>query len=393
MSLNKVKLGLLPRIVIAIALGIVGGLLLPEWIQRIFATFNSLFGNFLNFFVPLLIVGLIVPGIANVGRNAGKLLLVTLTIAYTFTVLSGMYTWGFCELIYPTLLDGAELKVVEQAESGFTPYFVIDMPPIMGVMSALVASFLIGMGITAINGESLRGVFNDFQDIILLTISKVVIPLLPLYIFGIFLSISSSEQILSVLGLFIKLILVIFLFTALLLVLQFSVAGIVARRNPFKMLKRMLVAYVTALGTQSSAATIPVTLEQTIKNGVNPSIAGFVIPLCATILLSGSTTKITACAIAIMMMLGMDIDPITIVGFIFMLGITMVAAPGVPGGAIMASIGVLQSILGFDQTSIALMIALYIAMDSFGTAANVTGDGAIAVIIDKLSRKHNIEEK
>ena len=393
MSLNKVKLGLLPRIVIAIALGIVGGLLLPEWIQRIFATFNSLFGNFLNFFVPLLIVGLIVPGIANVGRNAGKLLLVTLTIAYTFTVLSGMYTWGFCELIYPTLLDGAELKVVEQAESGFTPYFVIDMPPIMGVMSALVASFLIGMGITAINGESLRGVFNDFQDIILLTISKVVIPLLPLYIFGIFLSISSSEQILSVLGLFIKLILVIFLFTALLLVLQFSVAGIVARRNPFKMLKSMLVAYVTALGTQSSAATIPVTLEQTIKNGVNPSIAGFVIPLCATIHLSGSTTKITACAIAIMMMLGMDIDPITIVGFIFMLGITMVAAPGVPGGAIMASIGVLQSILGFDQTSIALMIALYIAMDSFGTAANVTGDGAIAVIIDKLSRKHNMGGK
>lgn len=393
MSLNKVKLGLLPRIVIAIALGIVGGLLLPEWIQRIFATFNSLFGNFLNFFVPLLIVGLIVPGIANVGRNAGKLLLVTLTIAYTFTVLSGMYTWGFCELVYPTLLDGAELKVVEQAESGFTPYFVIDMPPIMGVMSALVASFLIGMGITAINGESLRGVFNDFQDIILLTISKVVIPLLPLYIFGIFLSISSSEQILSVLGLFIKLILVIFLFTALLLVLQFSVAGIVARRNPFKMLKRMLVAYVTALGTQSSAATIPVTLEQTIKNGVNPSIAGFVIPLCATIHLSGSTTKITACAIAIMMMLGMDIDPITIVGFIFMLGITMVAAPGVPGGAIMASIGVLQSILGFDQTSIALMIALYIAMDSFGTAANVTGDGAIAVIIDKLSRKHNMGGK
>ena len=220
MTLNKVKLGLLPRIVIAIALGIVGGLLLPEWIQRIFATFNSLFGNFLNFFVPLLIVGLIVPGIANVGRNAGKLLLVTLTIAYTFTVLSGLYTWGFCELIYPTLLDGAELKVGEQAESGFTPYFVIDMPPIMGVMSALVASFLIGMGITAINGESLRGVFNDFQDIILLTISKVVIPLLPLYIFGIFLSISSSEQILSVLGLFIKLILVIFLFFLLLILLN-----------------------------------------------------------------------------------------------------------------------------------------------------------------------------
>ena len=210
---------------------------------------------------------------------------------------------------------------------------------------------------------------------------------MPLYIFGIFLSISANEQMASIMGLFMKLIVVIFAMTALLLILQFCVAGIVARRNPLKMLAHMMTAYVTALGTQSSAATIPVTLEQTMRNGVRESIAGFVIPLCATIHLSGSTLKITACALAIMMVNGMTTEPATMVGFILMLGVTMVAAPGVPGGAIMAAIGILQSILGFDQTAIGLMIALYIAMDSFGTATNVTGDGAIAVIIDALEKR------
>ena len=159
------------------------------------------------------------------------------------------------------------------------------------------------------------------------------------------------------------------------------------------MLRKMMTAYFTALGTQSSAATIPVTLEQTIKNGVTPSVAGFVIPLCATIHLSGSTMKITACALAISMITGIPIEAPTVLGFILMLGVTMVAAPGVPGGAIMAAVGILQSILGFDETAVALMIALYIAMDSFGTATNVTGDCAIAVIVDKIGEKFKLQKK
>lgn len=390
--MKRVKIGLLTKIVIAIVLGILCGLVMPVGLQRLFATFKVLFGNFLSFFVPLLIVGLIVPGIAGVGKSATRLLAITLALAYTFTIVSGLYAWGVCELTYPWVLRGAAATSVAASGGDVLPYFVVDMPPIMGVMSALIASFIIGLGLTSLGETPLKRLFEDFREIILRTISRLIIPLLPLYIFCIFLSISAGEQTASVMGLFVKLIAVIFAMTAVLLLLQFGVAGIVARRNPLKMLWTMMTAYVTALGTQSSAATIPVTLEQTIRNGVSPSVAGFVVPLCATIHLSGSTLKITACALAIMMLGGMPVEPATIVGFIFMLGITMVAAPGVPGGAIMASVGILQSILGFDDTAIGLMIALYIAMDSFGTATNVTGDGAIAVIIDRLEKKYKRDE-
>ena len=382
--MKKIKVGLLAKIVIAIILGIVCGLFFPEWLQRLFATFNGLFSNFLGFFVPLLILGLIVPGIANVGKSAGRLLGITVVLAYSFTLFSGFFTWGVCNSVYPFLLEGATLSEVNESANSFVPYFTVDMPPLMGVMSALIAAFVIGLGLTMVGGKTLKTVFDDFSEIIVLTISKVIIPLLPLYIFGIFLSMSANDQVTSVLGVFIKLIVVIFIMTAVLLIIQFSVAGFVAKKNPFRMLKHMMTAYFTALGTQSSAATIPVTLQQTIKNDVDPAIAGFVVPLCATIHLSGSTMKIVACSLAIMLITGMELDPSVMVGFIFMLGITMVAAPGVPGGAIMAAVGILQSILGFDETAVALMIALYIAMDSFGTATNVTGDGAIAVIIDKI---------
>ena len=198
-------------------------------------------------------------------------------------------------------------------------------------------------------------------------ISAVILPLLPIYIFGIFLNMTHSGQVFSILMVFIKIIGVIFLLHIFLLVFQYCIAALFVRRNPFKLLGKMLPAYFTALGTQSSAATMLVTLEQTKKNGVSSDIAGIV-----------------ACALALMMMQGMPFDFPLFAGFIFMLGITMVAAPGVPGGAIMASLGILQSMLGFDESAQALMIALYIAMDSFGTACNVTGDGAIALIVDKI---------
>lgn len=383
-DMKKIKAGLLTKIVIAILLGIGCGLFFPEWLQRLFATFNGLFSNFLGFFVPLLIVGLIVPGIAHVGKSAGRLLGLTVVLAYSFTLFSGFFTWGVCHSVYPYMLEGATLSDVNEAGSMFVPYFTVDMPPLMGVMSALIVAFVIGLGLTVVEGKTLRGVFDDFSAIVILTINKVIIPLLPLYIFGIFLSMSANDQVTGVLGVFIKLIVVIFVMTVVLLVVQFGLAGVVAGKNPFRMLRQMMTAYFTALGTQSSAATIPVTLQQTINNGVDPAIARFVVPLCATIHLSGSTMKIVACSLAIMLITGMEVHPSVMVGFIFMLGITMVAAPGVPGGAIMAAVGILQSILGFDDTAVALMIALYIAMDSFGTATNVTGDGAIAVIVDRI---------
>ena len=384
--MKKMKLGLLPRIIIAIALGIVCGLFFPGWIVRIFLTVNSLFGNFLNFIIPLLILGLVAPGIADLGKGAGRLLLITALLAYGFTLFSGFFTYFTCDLSYPWLLNTSDkLSAVADNTVALQPYFTVEMPAVMGVMSALILAFTLGLGMSVIDGNRLKSVMDDFKDIINQVITTVIIPVLPLYIFGIFLNMTNSGQVAGVMNVFLKIIVVIFVMTVVLLFIQFFIAGMVGKKNPLRLFRNMLPAYMTALGTQSSAATIPVTLEQTIRNGVRPDLAGFVIPLCATIHLSGSTMKIVACSMAIMLMSGMEINFAQFAGFIMMLGIAMVAAPGVPGGAIMAALGLLQSMLGFDETAQGLMIALYIAMDSFGTATNVTGDGAIAVIVDRIN--------
>lgn len=384
--MKKMKLGLLPCIIIAIALGIVCGLFFPGWIVRIFLTVNSLFGNFLNFIIPLLILGLVAPGIADLGKGAGRLLLITALLAYGFTLFSGFFTYFTCDLSYPWLLNTSDkLSAVADNTVALQPYFTVEMPAVMGVMSALILAFTLGLGMSVIDGNRLKSVMDDFKDIINQVITAVIIPVLPLYIFGIFLNMTNSGQVAGVMNVFLKIIVVIFVMTVVLLFIQFFIAGMVGKKNPLRLFRNMLPAYMTALGTQSSAATIPVTLEQTIRNGVRPDLAGFVIPLCATIHLSGSTMKIVACSMAIMLMSGMEINFAQFAGFIMMLGIAMVAAPGVPGGAIMAALGLLQSMLGFDETAQGLMIALYIAMDSFGTATNVTGDGAIAVIVDRIN--------
>lgn len=385
--MKRLKIGLLTKIIIAIASGIVTGLFAPEWLVRIFITFNGIFSQFLSFAIPLIIIGLIVPAISDIGKTAGRLLLLTVAIAYGSTIFSGMVSYLTGALVFPEMIDGKGLSDSVGTETGLAPFFSISIPPVMGVMTALILAFTLGLGLAAIDSRSLKDVMHDFEEVIIKTIKTAIIPLLPLYIFGIFLDMTYDGQVFSILTVFIKIIGIIFLIHIGILVLQFSIAGIIARKNPLRMLWNMLPAYFTALGTQSSAATIPVTLEQAKKNGVSEDIAGFTIPLCSTIHMSGSTLKIVACALALMIMKDMPYDFGMFAGFILMLGITMVAAPGVPGGAIMASLGLLQSMLGFDQECQALMIALYIAMDSFGTACNVTGDGAIAVIIDKTVRK------
>lgn len=385
----KLKWGLLPGVILAIILGIVCGLFVPNWFVRAVLTFNGLFGNFLSFIIPLLIVGLVAPGIAEMGRGAGKLLFITAALAYGFTLASGFFSFAVADFTFPFLLDTAANVSSLGQEVEFTPYFTVAMPPVIEVMSALVLAFVLGLGMASIQGARLKGIMLDLRDIIDKVIVKVIIPLLPYYIFGIFLNMTVSGQVVAVLTVFAKIIVLIFAITATMLLLQFLLAGAIAHKNPFYMLKTMLVAYVTALGTQSSAATIPVTLRQTIKLGVREEVAGFVVPLCATIHLSGSTMKIVACALAIVLMGAHPIDFAHFAGFICMLGITMIAAPGVPGGAIMAALGILESMLGFTQAELALMIALYIAMDSFGTACNVTGDGAIAVIVNKIYTRKN----
>lgn len=385
--MKKFKFGLLPKIIVAIILGICLGMFTPETPVRIFVTFNGLFSEFLGFLIPLIIVGLVTPAIADIGKGAGKMLLVTAMLAYGATIFSGFLTYGVGESVFPSLIsDDLKLTQISQAD-GVKPYFTVAIPASLNVMTSLVMAFTFGLGIAHLGTQSLKNVFSEFRDIITMTIQSVVLPLLPIYIFGIFFNMTFSGEVFKVLSVFVKIIGVIFIMHIFLLILQYTIASIFVRKNPLRMLGKMMPAYFTALGTQSSAATIPVTMRQTILNGVHKDIAGFVIPLCATIHLSGSTMKIVACALALMMMQGIAYDFQMIAGFIMMLGITMVAAPGVPGGAIMAALGILSSMLGFDQQALALMIALYIAMDSFGTACNVTGDGALALIVDKCFGK------
>lgn len=385
------KIGLLPRILIAIILGVACGVFFPEWAVRCFVTFNSVFSHFLSFLIPLIIVGLVTSAIGDIGRGAGKLLLITALIAYGDTVFSGYFSYFVSTGIFPSLIDRTAAAQAVSAADDLQPFFTIDIPPLLDVMSALVSAFVMGLGIAFFDSKYLKAAFSEFHDIIAKTIEVALIPILPLYIFSIFLNMSYSGQAWRIINVFIAIIGVIFVMHVLLLVLQYCVAGAIAHRNPFKSLYNMLPAYFTALGTSSSAATIPVTLKQVKKNGVTDGIAGFVVPLCATIHLSGSAMKITACAVALIIMQGGVIDIAQFTGFILMLGVMMVAAPGVPGGAIMAALGVLQTILGFTAEQQAVMIALYITMDSFGTACNVTGDGAIALVVDRIYSKRTVK--
>lgn len=385
--MKTIKIGLLARILIAIALGIGFGNLLPAAMVRVFVTFNGIFSEFLGFIIPLIILGLVTPAIADIGKEAGKMLVITTLVAYGATLFSGFLSYFTGATFFPSMITpGASIEQISEAHD-VIPFFSVAIPPAMNVMTSLILAFTLGLGIAHLDTSFLKNVCNDFKEIIVRTIQVIILPLLPIYIFGIFLNMTHSGQVYHILMVFVKIIGIIFLLHVFLLVLQYTIAGLFVGRNPFPLLGRMLPAYFTALGTQSSAATIPVTLKQTVQNGVSEGIAGFVIPLCATIHLSGSTLKIVACALALMMMQGMPYDFPMFAGFIFMLGITMVAAPGVPGGAIMAALGILQSMLGFGESEQALMIALYIAMDSFGTACNVTGDGAIALIIDRFFGK------
>lgn len=397
--MKRIKISLLGRIVIAILLGLALGrlmpLLLPEvastLVARLFLTFNAIFSQFLGFMIPLIILALVAEAIGSIGNKAGKILLLTVGIAYGSTVFSGYLAYLTGSAIFPQLIQGGGLTPsVEKAEA-LTPFFTVEMPPVMGVMTALILAFILGLGAAKIHSRSLMAVIIDIKEIISYFIAQVIIPLLPLYIFGVFLGMASNDEVLDTLLIFAKVIGVIFVLHIFLLLLQFTLAGLISRKNPLRLLTNMLPAYFTALGTASSAATIPVTLAQTKKNGVSDEVSSFVIPLCATIHLSGSTLKIVSCALALILMTGGPHDIGLFTEFILMLGITMVAAPGVPGGAIMAALAILSSILGFNEVQLSLMISLYIAMDSFGTACNVTGDGAIAVVVDTFTARNRKE--
>lgn len=387
----KFKFGLLPRIITAIILGVLIGSVAPEKLVRVFATFTSIFGNFLNFVVPLIILGFIAPGIAKLGKGSGKLLGISTLVAYGSTILAGVFAFAVAMFVLPGFMEGRSLTSLDDPKHALAKTFInLEIAPLFGVMSALILAFLLGIGMAATGSKTMISFFDEFQVIIEKAISVVIIPLLPFYIFGIFANMAYGGAVMKILSLFGIVFVLIIILHWTMLVLQYTAAGAVTKRNPFSMLKTMMPAYFTALGTQSSAATIPVTLRQTQKTGADERIADFSIPLFATIHLSGSTITLVSCAIGVILLTGQTPEFGSFFQFILMLGVTMIAAPGVPGGAVMAAIGLLQTMLGFDATMVALMIALYMAQDSFGTAANVTGDGALTNIVDRFTNGRKV---
>ena len=375
---------LIIKIIVAIAIGTFAGMFSPVSVIRFANIFTELFSQILGFTIPLIILGLVTPAISRISDSSGKKLIIIMIIAYGFTILSGLFAYGFSISIFPNVIDTSLSDTLNTLGIRYEPYIKINIRPIMGVMTALVASILIGIGIWCTKATTLRNCFEEFESIISLIIKFIIIPLLPFFIIGLFMNLAANRQVGQLLSSFLIAAIIIFVMTLFLLLIQFSIAGIVAKKSPFKMIFNMSPAYFTALITSSSLKTIPVTISQTLKNGVSEDTANFVVPLCASIHLSGCMLKITSCAIALMLMQGMEVSFISVFLFILMLGITMTAAPSIPGVAIIVAIGVMEFMFGFSGPQQALMITLYIVMDSFGTACNVTGDGAIAVIAEKI---------
>lgn len=389
---KKIDLGLIPRIIIAIIVGMLIGQLtfIPTSFIQVLVTLADLFSSFLNFVIPLMIVALITKGIADLTEGAGKLLGITFLTAYGSTIVAGMIAYVTATTIFPSFITPDLIDNVTSSGEGLTPYFSIPLEPILSVTAALVFAFMIGLGIswlrTRETGEVMYEFFVEFEAIIMKVLSAIIVPFLPLYILSNFANMSYSGSAFTILSIFWRVFLIVIVLQLLYIALLFVLSGLYAGKNPVTLIKNQVAGYLTALGTQSSAATIPVNVEVAKKNGVSETIRNFVVPLGATIHLAGSMIAIMCTSIAVLLMYGLPVDFASITAFIFVLGIAMVAAPGAPGGAIMSALPFLPMVGIATGAMQQLMVSLYITQDSFGTAANVSGDNAIAIFIDNLYR-------
>lgn len=388
------QLGLLIRLIIGIIAGTLIGLC-GGWfgiadstafiaIVRLFATFTSLFSTFLTFMIPLIILSFITVGMAELGKKANRLFGITLLLAYGTTVISGFLTFLIGKAVLPSLIQPITGDVLES--NAFQPFFTIEVEPIFSVMTALVLSFVLGIGMANLRGSSLLDVCRDLQRIVSGVLKRIIIPLIPIHIAGLFCNIAAEGRLFATIKMFASLYGIIIVLQLLYILSQFGLASVVCHKNHFKSIKNVVPAYFTALGTQSSASTIPVALNCAYNNDVNEDVADFVVPLCATINLNGDTICLVLGSMGIMIASGMTPTLALFAPFIMMLGVTMVAAPGVPGGGVMAALGLITSMLGFTDPMQQLIIALHFSQDSFGTATNVTGDQAIALIVDRIDR-------
>ena len=389
-SMKKIKLGLFGKVVIAILLGVVCGYVLPECGVRLFKTFNVLFSQVLKFIVPMLILGLVTPAISDVGKGAGKMLLAVMVLSYISTSIAGFFAYGCSIELMPHYIEKGSIA---NAVGGikFLPYFELKIPPLCDVLTALAIAFMVGIGVTVTGSNALKRVTDEFGEVVKLTIMRVIIPGLPVYILTMICELTASGKLVTMAGTLFKVIGTGWVLTVVFLVLLYTVACIIAGRNPFTTLWRMLPAYLTGLSICSSSAVIPVTLECCKKNGLDPDVRNFVVPLCANVHMVGSATKLLSGIVAISLIYDQPVPVSVIINFTFMMAVAAVAAPGVMCGVLMASIGLVESIIGFNAEQVALLITFYSALDGYGPAANVTGDGAIAVIIDRFFGKKGAE--
>jgi len=375
---------LIGRLLFAIVGGILLGLYAPDFLTRILITIQGLVGQLIFFSIPLIIVFFIADGVIGLGARSTKLAPLTVGLAYLSTILSGLLAY-FVTMALEPVIAGVAGELITGTK--LTPYFTLAIAPVFGVMSALALSFVLGIGVVTTGSVAMARLLGEGKNIIEKLIANVIIPLIPFFIGGIFAGMAAEGTVFNTLRAFGFVFVLAVVLQWVWIFVLYGVAGFVAKKPVLSSIKSMMPAYITAVGTMSSAATMPVTLQQARLLPIRKEISNFVIPLCATIHLSGSTIAITMCAMAVMIINPAYTPPnfTGVMPFIFMLGIIMVAAPGVPGGAIMAAYGLLGTMLGFNEAALGLMVALYMAQDSFGTATNVTGDGALAILVDKFA--------
>ena len=393
------KIGLIPRMILGILVGILVGLYLPDWFVRITITFSSIFGAFLNFIIPLMILAFVTKGIADLGEGAGKLLGVTVGLAYMSTLIGGSLSYFMANAIFPGFISPEQVAAIQDSE-GLTlePYFEVPITPFFDVTSAIIFAFMLGISISWLRktkqGEVLYHAVSEFNIVITKVLGTAIVPLLPFFILGNFAKMAKSGSVFAVLSIFWKIFLCVIALHLLYVSVLFIISGSYTGKNPFTMIKNQVRGYLTAVGTQSSAATIPVNLQCAENNGVSREIRDFVIPLGATVHMPGSMITITACTFTILTMYDMPHSYGLILRLIAILGIAMVAAPGAPGGAVMSALPFLPVVgISPESTMASLLITLYLTQDSFGTAANISGDTALAVAVDKIYNKNILGKK
>ena len=378
------RIPLIWRIVLAIGLGIAVGAVMPHAGMRLLKTFNVLFAQVLKFIVPLLILGLVTPAIADAGKGAGKMLALVMILSYVSTCCAALFGYGCATQLLPHYVEAGSVAA-QGAVEAIKPFVELKIPPVCDVLSALALAFMVGVGCIVTGSERLRGVFVDFGAIVTLTIKHVIIPGIPIYILTMIAEMTATGRIGAMAGTMVKVIGTGWSLTIVFLVILYVLAGALARKNPLRVLWNMCPAYLTALSVASSSAVIPVTLDCCRKNGISEGVTNFVVPLCANVHMVGSAIKLMVSLWAVTIIYSLDVSFGQIFHFSLLFAIAAVAAPGVMCGVLMASIGFVESIIGLTPEQISVFMTFYMAFDGYGPAANVTGDGAIALVADAVS--------